>query len=51
MERENHLPAISMAVNTVAALAAVSYKSCMQQEKFGFLETESLVLIPGHQLL
>ncbi len=51
MEREDHLPGIRMAVSTVAALAAVPNKTCLQQEKLGLLDAESLVLIAGHQLL
>ena len=40
-----------MPVNAVAPLAAAMDKTSLQQEKFRFVEGESLVLIPGSQLL
>jgi hypothetical protein len=49
VEWNDHPAAIGMPVNPVTAFAATEDKAGMQQEKYRFVESESLVMASSHQ--
>jgi len=49
VERKDHPTAIGMAVNSVTPFAAAVDEFRLQQEKFRFVEAESLVMLSSHQ--